>query len=108
MHGWSENLPDFGLGNLATLASDKRQVFNKRRRFWSIVRNNLRYVDLTSDPIHSQARIQDFLTEGLTAGESLPFPPLPPFPSPSLLPPSPFPSLPPPSLPLEVGPFKSS
>ena len=53
-----------------------------------------------------QARIQDFLTGGLTAGGSLPFSlPFPPFPSPSLLPPSP--SLPP-SLPLEVGPLKSS
>ena len=58
----------------------------------------------------SQARIQDFLTGGLTAGGSLPFPspspffhPLPFYPlSPSL----PFPL--PPSLPLEVGPLKSS
>jgi len=59
-----------------------------------------------------QARIQDFLTGGIDCrgGPSL-FPPLPPFPSPSLLPPFPlpfpFPSLPP-SLPLEVGPLKSS
>ena len=40
-----------------------------------------------------QARIQDFLTGGLTAGGSLPFP------SPSPLPPCSSPSLPPPSLP---------
>ena len=47
-----------------------------------------------------QARIQDFLTGGIDCrgGPSL-FPPLPLFPSHSLLPPSPSPSLPPPSLP---------
>jgi len=47
---------------------------------------------------NSQARIQDFLTGGLTAGGPSLFPPLPPFPSPSLLPPFPLP-FPSPSLP---------
>ena len=64
-----------------------------------------------------QARIQDFLTGGVDCKGVSPFSlPFPPFPSPSLLPlfplPFPFPSLAPfplpRSLPLEVGPLKSS
>ena len=54
-----------------------------------------------------QARIQDFLTGGVDCRGSLPFPsPSPPFPFTPLPPPLPFPL--PPSLPLEVGPLKSS
>ena len=56
-----------------------------------------------------QARIQDFLTEGVDCRGGPSFsPPLRSSPSPSLLPPFPLPFLSPslpPSLPLEVGPL---
>ena len=60
----------------------------------------------------AQARIQDFLTGGVDCRGVTPFfPPLPPFslPFPFIPFPLPFPSPSlPPSLPLEVGPLKSS